>query len=175
MGPLPTALEALRGDFPRARKGLPRHMLDFDRDAVIQELLEWVGDGRTLSEFCRQPGYPRARTILKWVDRDPAIKAEFETVREVACDVLLGECLDIADDRDARDKDDVKHRKLRIGTRLSVVEKWSKRYGRKINLADADGEKLQFARSDEEITSEISDLVSIGLSRVLAENGNRLN
>ncbi len=145
-------------------------MLDYDRPAVLHELMDWVGEGKSLAEFCRQPGYPRARTVIKWIETDPKVKEEFDEVREVACDVLASETLDIADDRNTKDKDDVKHRALRIKTRMDLIERWSRRYGKRINLADADGEKLNPARSDEEITAEIRDLVGIGLSRVIEEN-----
>ncbi len=145
-------------------------MLNYDRPAVLHELMDWVGEGKSLAEFCRQPGYPRARTVIKWVESDPVVKAEFEEVREVACDVLASETLDIADLRNKSDKDDVKHRALRIKTRMDLIERWSKRYGKRVNLADADGEKLKLVRTDEEITTEIRDLVGIGLSRVIEEN-----
>lgn len=155
---------------PLPRRGLPRHMLVRDREETCRELFEWVAGGGSLTSFCAAPANPNATTVQKWLKEDQELQARFDEALEVGCDMLANQCLDIADDRNPRDKEDVKHRGLRIKTRMDLIEKWSKRYSKKLRLADADGEKLTPARSEEEIMNEIKGLLGVGLSRMVAEN-----
>ena len=158
----------LLGDAPPARSGLPQHMLTYDRESVFEDLLSWVARGKPITKFCAKPHNPSYRTVTKWMDADPKMQAAFDAAREMGCDMLAGECLDIADDRDRLDKDDVKNRALRIKTRMDLIGKWSHRYGAKVQLADADGGKLPLARSDSEIMEEIRGIMGVGMSRLLA-------
>jgi hypothetical protein len=73
--------------------------------------------------------------------------------RESGFDYLAAECLEIAEDGSndymaskhgpVLDTEHVQRSKLRIETRLKLLAKWDpKRYGDKVQLADADGNNL---------------------------------
>lgn len=112
-------------------------------EAVADEVVEWISEGKTLRDYCRQEGKPARRTIDDWRAKDEAFAARIARARDDGFDVLAEECLTIANtpmlgetvtDEDGKQKvvtaDMLHHRKLQIETRLKLLAKWDpRRYG----------------------------------------------
>lgn len=112
---------------------------------IADELVEWIGEGKTLREFCRQTGYPSYGTIYDWIEKDAKFSSRIARARLMGEDVIAMECMEIADDgrndwMDTRqgktlDSEHVQRSKLRIDTRLKLLAKWNpKKYGDKLDL-----------------------------------------
>jgi hypothetical protein len=102
---------------------------------TMDEIIDWISEGKTLRDFCRQPG-------------DGAAFAErFARARDTGHDIIAQECLEIADrkaedymvladGREQLDREHVQRSKLRIETRLKLLAKWNpKKWGDKLELA----------------------------------------
>lgn len=125
---------------------------------VIDSICEQLATGVPMAQICRQDGMPAYRTVKDWMDEDSErghlVSAAIARAREEGFDAIAADCLEIADDgsrdytqttdgRIVPDHDHIQRSKLRIDTRLKLLAKWDpKRYGEKMRLADADGEKL---------------------------------
>ena len=127
------------------------HQKDHE-DAII----EWISDGKTLRDYCRQPNTPDHTTVYDWLDEDESFSHRFARARDIGADAIAQETLEIADDAsndwmERKDKDDqtvgwvlngehVQRSKLRIETRLKLLAKWNpKKYGDKLDLTSSDG------------------------------------
>jgi hypothetical protein len=40
------------------------------KDSIKVAIVEWIGNGKTLREFCRQPGSPNWTAIYDWMEAD---------------------------------------------------------------------------------------------------------
>lgn len=126
------------------------------------ELLQWIADGKTLREYCRQDGKPSFGTVYSWIAEDKSFAGRFACARETGEDVIAQECLGIADDgtndymATLGDEDQgigwrlngehVQRSRLRIDTRLKLLAKWNpKKYGDKVEqfISGPDGKPLQ--------------------------------
>lgn len=117
--------------------------------AMAEEICEWIAQGKTLREFCRQDGKPAWQTVYGWLDKDAEFRRRFAHARERGEEAIAQECLNIADSPvigeeiettdDGRVKvkrgDMLGHRKLQIETRLKLLAKWNpKKWGDKVDL-----------------------------------------
>ena len=115
------------------------------------QLCDWVSEGSTLADFCRQPGMPNASTVYDWMRNDKAFEERFARARACGYDMIAMDCLRIADtphemyeiaenEEDGTTghkrstkrtrRDAINHRKLQVETRLKLLAKWDpKRYG----------------------------------------------
>ena len=116
-----------------------------EKEKIKLRLCEWISDGGTVAEFCRQPGSPSVRSIYEWRSEDQDFAARFARARDCGEEVLLEQCLQIADTQmaetelelDGNDKvtrksirDALKHRALQIHTRMQILARWNpRRYG----------------------------------------------
>jgi hypothetical protein len=135
---------------------------------TADEIVEWISEGKTLREFCRQEGKPSFSAVYAWQKKDAQFAERIACARESGEEVIHQECLGIADttqmgvivtDKDGvietKTADMIEHRKLRIDTRLKLLAKWNPRkYGDKLdmNIAGKDGGPLVFTlkRVDQE-------------------------
>lgn len=127
-------------------------------DKVVADICTRLAQGEPMAQICRDEGMPAYRTVKDWADEDSdrgkAVSAAIARAREEGFDAIAADCLSIADDgtRDYEVREDgglvvnhdhIQRSKLRIETRLKLLAKWDpKRYGDKVQLADADGDKL---------------------------------
>lgn len=112
----------------------------------------------TLASFCRKAGTPSVQTIYGWLDDDPALAEMFSKAKAIGYDAMAQQCLEIADDGDDAN---VRHRKLRIWTRLQLLARWdTARYGDKVHLVGGVHHQHQHNMSDDEITSEVMQLLA---------------
>jgi hypothetical protein len=65
-------------------------------DVILGELMS----GRMLTDICRDPDMPHVRTVQSWLaaDRDD-FAARYRRAREIGCETIADEMVDIADDR----------------------------------------------------------------------------
>jgi hypothetical protein len=105
---------------------------------VAEAILDWIASGRTLRDYCRQPGKPAWRTVYHWIDKDEDFVARFARARQMGCDAIAEECLDIIDreppatDRGI-DRGYVDWVKSKAWIRLQLLAKWyPARYGDRV-------------------------------------------
>lgn len=131
---LPAASKRKRGGQPMA-----------DRAKHCADLIPWLEEGKTLREFCRQPGRPSYGTIYDWMDQDEAFSSRVARARDTGFEAIAEEALQIAntpvegkrikvseDGTEITKEDMLGHRKLQIETRLKLLACWNpKKYGQK--------------------------------------------
>ena len=116
-----------------------------NRDELQGEVVEWLSEGKVLTEYCRQEGKPKYRVIYDWMAEDPRFAAEVAQARDTGFEVLADETVIIANTplmgqeitdsetgRTIKKADMLGHRKLQIETRLKILACWNpKKYGTK--------------------------------------------
>lgn len=141
------------------------------RPEIADEVVQWVSEGKTLRDYCRQPGKPNRRTIDEWRARDREFAQRMWRARDDGYDVIAEEALSIAD-QPSDHEDDVQHRKLQIWARLQLLAKWDpRRYGDKVQIGgDATGVPLVI--SDSERAAKIEAILAAATARLkLEQNG----
>ena len=141
----PTARSAPATTKPARR---PRGRPTLRSAEVEAEILSWIGDGKTLREFCRQPGKPSFVAVYEWLKGDESFSERFARAREIGADHIAEEILHIADtpkrgqvvteDEDGKKvvtEDMLGHRRLQVDARLKLLAKWfPKKYGDKLDV-----------------------------------------
>jgi hypothetical protein len=95
---------------------------------VLEELVEWIGEGKTLRSFSRIKGNPSYVTLYSWIKANPAIAERIACARECGYDAISEECVEIIDSAY-----DANLGKAQVWTRLQLLAKWNpKKYGDKI-------------------------------------------
>ena len=121
---------------------------EYDREALVPEICKRLADPATtgLGAILRDMGIPR-RTVDQWRADYQDIAAQFDEARDDGRDAIAHRCRATA--RGKREKQggdstgDVQRDKLIIDTDMKLLAKWDpRRYGDKVQLADADGNKL---------------------------------
>ncbi len=110
---------------------------------IVDELLQWIADGKTLRAYCRQDGAPAWRTIYHWLDKDPEFLARIAHARDMGADAIAEETLEIIDtmpmsaggDNPRLDSAHVAWMKNRVEQRMKLLSKWNpKKYGDKVGV-----------------------------------------
>lgn len=129
-----------------------------------QSILDWISEGKTLREFCRQEGMPSHDAVYDHEKLSKEFEQRIARARESGEEVIAQECLEIADDgsndwmeRIGKDGQSlgwmvngeaVMRSKLRVETRLKLLAKWNPRkYGDRIQqeVTGKDGGPIQAA------------------------------
>ena len=133
-----------------------------NKEEIKDQLVDWLSEGRTLKDFCRQKGMPNYRTVYLWMDADKDFAASIAHARDMGYDVIAEEALQIADNMHmgrkvvtssgAKENEDTMtvteedmlgHRKLQIDTRLKLLAKWNpKKFGDSTTIKGSDTEPL---------------------------------
>jgi len=139
------------------------------RQDIADEVVQWISEGKTLRDYCRQPGKPNRRTIDTWRTMDREFAQRMWRARDDGYDVIAEEALSIAD-QPSDHEDDVQHRKLQIWARLQLLAKWDpRRYGDKVQIGgDATGVPLMMI-SDSERAAKIEAILSAATARLKLE------
>lgn len=130
--------------------------------AWLDDLCEWLSNGKTLREFCRQPGRPNFQRIYDAIDLDPVAAGRVARARDIGHDVIADECGAIADDAsndwmDTRNgpqinAEHVQRSKLRIETRLKLLACWNpKKYGNKTEVEHKGGITVTSSKADRDV------------------------
>ena len=113
------------------RPGRPSTPISRD---IIDGLLRWIAEGKTLREWCRQPGNPHYTTVYDWINANEQLILRFARAREDGYDAIAEECRMLAD-TPPQDQVEVQWRRLQIDTRLKLLAKWSpNKYGDKVGI-----------------------------------------
>ena len=98
-----------------------------DIAAQVPLICEMMAEGKSLRAACRELGL-KENSVRYWLNKDEAAFAHSARARELGCDALADECLEIADNTllDPQDK------RIRIDTRIRLIGKWSQRYSDKL-------------------------------------------
>lgn len=134
----------------RGKMGRPPEDVPAD---IVEELIEWISQGKTLREYCRQPGKPAWRTVYAWMAKDVDFYARFAHARELGHDAIAEETLEIIDtfpmeavsESGSRlDSGHVAWLKNRVEQRMKLLAKWNpKKYGDKVGLQHEGGVTIQ--------------------------------
>lgn len=124
---------------------------------IIDAICERMSRGEPLAKICRDEGMPHDSTVRAWLREDPEVLERIQAAREAGEEVILADCLEIADNVDPgvierwepvqiadpekpneqpreemrlverRVEDRLQHRKLRIWTRMELLKRWNPR------------------------------------------------
>lgn len=153
-----------------------------ERAQIVSDLAAWLSEGKTLREFCRQPGMPNYSTVYDWLKEDDELSQRIAHARDIGADAIAEDCFAIADDarndwmerlgKDGQpvgwmlNGDHVQRSKLRIEMRLKLLAKWSpKKYGDKIGLEHTgkDGGPIETAHTFRDVpTGKLIDILKDG-------------
>ena len=97
----------------------------------IEAICNALAEGKSLRRIAREMGRSES-TLRYWLSSDAEAFAHSARARELGCDALADECLDIADD----DTIKADERRIKIDTRIRLIGKWSQRYSDKLAITN---------------------------------------
>ena len=115
---------------------------------LLDEITDWLADGKSLRAYCRQQGTPDRRTILRWMDEDAEFAAKCARARDIGTDLRFE-----AMDEEIEAEEDIQRAKLLFERRKWQLSKLlPKKYGDKIQqeLTGPDGGAIAFKNMDDD-------------------------
>lgn len=103
-------------------------------DDEITGICAQLAEGKSLRAICREIGKPES-SVRYHLMKDEEAFAQSAHARELGCDALADECLEIAD-APSRDAVEATDKRLRIDTRIRLIGKWSQRYSDKLTVTN---------------------------------------
>jgi hypothetical protein len=64
---------------------------------LAQEICDRLASPESLASICRDPHMPEAKTVYNWKEQEPRFAAMIDAANRVRAELLLDECLEIAD------------------------------------------------------------------------------
>lgn len=125
----------------------------------LQAICEKLSEGKSLRSICREIGKAES-SVRYWLNKDEQAFAHSARARELGCDALADECLEIADGDEASDV-----KRIRIDTRIRLIGKWSQRYSDKLAITN----KTEVTHRYD--LDRLSDAELDNLERILANAG----
>lgn len=125
-----------------------------------QEIIDWIAEGKTLREFCRQDGKPSYHAVYDHEKVCESFSSRFARARDIGFDVIAEESLQITEEmptitisgdgwsRTCIDPAGVQRNRIRADHRLKLLSKWNPRkYGDKTAITGEGGGPLQIITS----------------------------
>lgn len=129
-------------------------------EATLEKAFQLLEGGYSVAQICREnEDMPTRHYLYKWLTATPELKERYIQARKTGMELVMDECIDIADGTDEDMLEDVQRSKLRIETRM--------KYAAKID-PDRFGDKKQV---DTTVTIDISEAIRQGQQRVLERQG----
>lgn len=95
----------------------------------LELICNQLSEGKSLRRICRDMGIPES-TARYWLTKNEEAFAHSARAKELGCDALADECLEIADDETL----DPAHKRIMVDTRIRLIGKWSQRYSDKLTV-----------------------------------------
>lgn len=89
-----------------------------------------IAEGKSLRRICREMDLKES-SVRYWLNKEAEAFAHSARARELGCDALADECIEIADDPEIKPDE----KRIRIDTRIRLIGKWSQRYSDKLNVS----------------------------------------
>lgn len=113
---------------------------------LVEAICERLAEGEPLAVICREEGMPGITTLWRWEREHEGVSETIACAREAGQEIIAARSRGTARGKTGDDGDssgDVQRDKLIIETDLKLLAKWNPRkWGDKLQHADADGEKL---------------------------------
>lgn len=94
----------------------------------IEKACVMMSEGKSLRAACREMGVNES-AVRYHLTKDEKAFAQTAHARELGCDALADECIEISDS-----DIDPAHKRVMVETRLKLIGKWSQRYNDKITI-----------------------------------------
>jgi hypothetical protein len=101
-------------------------------EVEIEDICNQLAEGKSLRAICREMGRPES-SVRYWLTKDEQAFAQSTRARELGCDALADECLEIAD-KPSTDAVEATDKRIKIDTRIRLIGKWSQRYSDKLTV-----------------------------------------
>jgi hypothetical protein len=98
-------------------------------EAELIAICDELACGKSLRAICRERGLAESN-VRRWMAKSDEAMAHSAHARELGCDALADECIELADDKTI----DPAHKRIMVDTRLRLIGKWSQRYGDKVTV-----------------------------------------
>lgn len=129
---------------------------------LVPDVCRMMSEGISLRAACRQLGIGES-SMRYHLNKSEEAFAQSARARELGCDALADECIDIADDKtiDPADK------RIMVDTRIRLIGKWSQRYSDKLKV------ETQATVTHKHDLDKLSDSELADLETILAKSERR--
>jgi len=139
---------------------------------VAASILDRLREGETLVDICRSPGMPSRKSVHTWVATNPEFAAAYELARDQGFDAIANDVMRIADqtEHDTIETDRgpkanaewIARSKLRVWTRMQLLERWSHRYRPQSGI-QMSGNLSTSTMTEEEMREELAAIAASGV------------